>query len=129
LADFIDRVILLPKLNDEVSSRRFLRLGLGSTAWGAKKDRVGIPAEMMTQDMERPDGVTEGSCDLLGWPVFDEVGAKSLVLTLPGMAGFEEETADATYVFRCTIYHTATLLSTTSRVKDKIEPKGLCLAE
>lgn len=83
----------------------------------------------MTQDMERPDGVTEGSCDLLGWPVFDEVGAKSLVLTLLGMAGLEEETVNITYVFRCAFNHIVTVLPTTSRVKDKIEPKGLRLAE
>jgi len=129
LADFIDRVILLPELNDEVSSRRFFRLGLGSAAWGAKKDWVGSPAEMMTQDMERSDRVTEGSCDLFGWPVFDEIGAKSLVLTLPGMAGLEEETADSNYVFWCAYNHTVTLLYTTSRDKDKIGPKGLRLAE
>jgi hypothetical protein len=66
---------------------------------GAEKDWVGIPAEMMTQDMEGPDGVTEGTRDLFGRPVFDEVGAQGLVLPLPGRAGLKEEAADITYVF------------------------------
>lgn len=129
MADLIDRVILLPKLNDEVASRRFFRLRLGPAARGAEKDWIGIPAEMMTQDMEGPDGITEGSCDLFGWPVFDEVGAKSLVLTLPGMAGLEKEAADINYVFRCSYDHNCTILHFTYRVKRKMGSKRLCLAE
>jgi len=51
---------------------------------------------MMTEDMEGTDRVTEGSCYLLGWLVFDEISSKSLVLTLPGMAGLEEEATKIT---------------------------------
>jgi hypothetical protein len=94
MADLIDRVILFAKLNDEVASHRLLRLGLGSAPRGTKKDRIRVSAEMMTQDMKGSDGVTKGSCDLFGWPVFDEIGAKSLVLALPGVAGFEKEALD-----------------------------------
>jgi hypothetical protein len=55
---------------------------------------MGISAKMMAEDMERPDRVTECPCNLLGRPVFDEVGPKGLILTLPGVAGLEEEAAD-----------------------------------
>jgi hypothetical protein len=62
---------------------------------------VGIPAEVMAKDVEGADGVAEGGGDFLGGAVFEEVGAKGLVLALFGGRGFEEEAAEATYVFWC----------------------------
>ena len=49
---------------------------------------------MMAKDVERTDGIAKGPSHLFGRAALDEVGAKSFVLTLFGMLGLEEETAD-----------------------------------
>jgi hypothetical protein len=67
-------------------------------------NRIGFPTKMVTHDMKSPDGVIKSSCDFFGGLVFNEAGAKSLILALPWVAGFKKEAADITYVFRCA-YH------------------------
>jgi hypothetical protein len=89
-------MVLLAQTDDEVASRGFLGLGLRSPARRQEEGRGGIAAEVMTEDMEGADGVTEGPGDRLGGPVFEEVGAEGLVLALFGDDGLEEEAAEVT---------------------------------
>ena len=95
-ADFIDRVVLFAKLDDEVASGRFLGLGLWAVARGDEKDRLGFTAEVMAQDMKGIERVAEVAGDVLGKPAFDQIGAQGFVLAVFGQARMEEEAAELT---------------------------------
>jgi hypothetical protein len=43
--------------------------------WGNEKYGIGIPAEVMAHNMEGSDGITKGTGDFFGRPVFDEKSA------------------------------------------------------
>ena len=94
LADFIDRVVLFAELDDQVAGGRLLGLGLGTVAWGDKKDRVRLAAEVVAQDVKGIERVAEGAGDVFGGPALDQIGAQGLVLAVFGQAGFEEEAAE-----------------------------------
>ena len=96
LADFIDRVVMLAQLNNQVAGGRFLRLGLGSVARGGKEDRLVLAAEVVAQDMKRVKGVAKGTGDLFSRAPFDEKSAQGFVLAMFGEARFEEEPAELT---------------------------------
>ena len=96
LADFIDRVVVLAQLNNQVACGRFLRLGLGSVVRGGKEDRLGLAAEVVAQDIKGVKGVAKGTSDLFGRAPFDEKSAQGFVLAMFGEARFEEEPAELT---------------------------------
>ena len=45
----------------------------------------------MTKDAEGAGGIAEGPGDLLGGALVDVIGAKGLVLAVPGVFRFQEE--------------------------------------
>ena len=45
----------------------------------------------MTKDAEGAGGIAEGAGDLLGGALVNVIGAKSLVLAVPGVFRFQEE--------------------------------------
>ena len=96
LADFIDRMVLFAELDDQVAGGRFLGLGLGAVARGDKEDRLGLPAEVVAQDVKGIERVAEGAGDVFGGAALDQVSAQGLVLAVFGQAGFEEEAAELT---------------------------------
>jgi hypothetical protein len=101
LANFIDRMVLFAELDNQVAGGRFLGLGLRTVAWGHKKDRVRLPAEVVAQDVKGIERVAEGAGDVFGGLALDQISAQGLVLAVFGQAGFVEEAAKFTYVFRC----------------------------
>jgi hypothetical protein len=96
LADLIDRVVLLAELDDEVAGGRFLGLGPRAPAGGGKEDRLGLAAEVVTQDVKGVNGVAEGAGGLFGWAPVDQEGAEGLVLAVFRQARLEEEAAELT---------------------------------
>ena len=71
--------------------------------WGpwrgeTKKTGVGFAAEVVAQDVEGTEGVTEGAGDVLGGAAFDQESAQGLVLAVFGQAWFEEEAAECDLV-------------------------------
>jgi len=100
LANFIDRMVLFAELDNQVAGGRFLGLGLRAMAWGYKKDRVWLPAEVVAQDVKRIERVAEGAGDVFGGPPLDQISAQGLVLAVFGQAGFEEEAAEFTYLLQ-----------------------------
>jgi hypothetical protein len=61
-----------------------------------KKDRLGVPAEVVTEDVEGIEGIAEGMGDLFGGTPLDHKGAQSLVLAVLGQPRFEEKAAELT---------------------------------
>jgi hypothetical protein len=96
LADLVDRVVLLAQLDDEVTGRRFLGLSLGAVAWREEKDRLGIPPEVVAEDVKGIEGITEGAGDLFGGALFEQISAEGFILAVFGQVGFEEELAEFT---------------------------------
>ena len=86
-------MILLPQFDDQLPRRRLLRLRARSWPGGCKENRVGIAAEMMTEDLKRSGRVTESASDFGGRPVVDEIGSQSLVHALLGVIRLEKEFA------------------------------------
>jgi hypothetical protein len=96
LADFIDGMVLFAQLNDEVTSGRFLGLGLGAVTRSHEEDRLGLPTEMVAEDVKGVKRVAEGAGDLFGWTPLDQKSAEGLVLAMFGQARLEEEAAELT---------------------------------
>ena len=105
LANFIDRMVLFAELDNPIAGGRFLGLGLRTVAWGHKKDRIWLPAEVVAQDVKGIERVAEGASDVFGGPPLDQISAQGLVLAVFGQAGCEEEAAEFTYLFRCAYIH------------------------
>jgi hypothetical protein len=117
LADFVDGVIPLAEIDDQVPRGRLLRLRLWAPSWRDKEDGVGLATEVVTQDVERGHRVAERAGGRVGGPPLHEVGAERLVLPLLRRLRLEEEAANGAYVFRCSAVHTNTVSPTTSGVK------------
>ena len=120
LADFVDGVVPLAQIDDQVPRGRLLRLRLRAPAWRHEEDGVGLPTEVVTQDVERGHRVAERTGRRVGGPPLDEVGAERLVLPLLRRPRLEEEAANGAYVFRCSVVHMNTVSPTTSGVKPRI---------
>jgi hypothetical protein len=94
-------MVLFAQSDSQVAGGGLLGLGVGATARAEEEGGVGVAAEVMAEDVEGADRVAEGRGDFLGGAIFEEVGAKGFVLALFGGSGFEEEAAEATYIFWC----------------------------
>lgn len=94
LADFIDGVVLFPEAEDEISGGGLFWSGSGSGLGSSEKNGVGIAAEVMAEDMEGADGVTEVTGGHFGREVIDEIGAEGFIEAVFGMSRLEEEAAD-----------------------------------
>src|SRR6266508_6109417 len=105
LADFINGVVLLAQLDDQVTGRRLLGLSLRTVSRGEKKGGLGFPAKMVTEDMKGIEGIAKSPRHLFGGTAFEQVSAQGLVLTVFGQAGFEEEAPELTYFFGCAHCH------------------------
>ncbi len=93
-ADVVDGVILFAQLDDQLASGRLLWLSLRAAARADEELRIGIPAEMVAENMEGTWRVTEETSHFLGRLALQEISTEGLVLTLPGMAGLLEEAAN-----------------------------------
>jgi hypothetical protein len=89
-------VVLFAQLDDEIVRGRFFGLGLGTMARGDKKDRLGLAAEVVAQDVEGIEGVAEGAGDSLGGATLDQESSQGLILAVFGEAGLKEEAAELT---------------------------------
>jgi hypothetical protein len=96
VADFIDRVVLLAHLHDQIAGGAFPGLGLGAVAGGHKEDRLGFAAQVVHEHIKGIERVTEGAGDLLGGAARDQIGAQGLVLAVFGRVGPAEEAAELT---------------------------------
>ena len=110
LADLVDRVIGLAQLDDEVVGGGLLGLMARTRTGGDEELRLGVVAEVVTQDLERAGRVAKGTGDLGGGNVLDEVSAQGLVLALPGRRRFEEEALRLAYVKWLSVRHICTVL-------------------
>ena len=81
-ADLVDGVVALAQLDDQVPRGRLLRLRPWSPPWRDEEDGIGIPTEVVAQDVKSGHRVAEGAGHLLGGTPLDEIGAESLVLPL-----------------------------------------------
>jgi hypothetical protein len=86
-------MITFPQLDDHIPSYGFLRLTAGPLPRGDEKDRVWVPAKVMAQNMEGPDGVAKGASDFLRLAAFHKIGTKGLVDTVLGILRFKKEAA------------------------------------
>ena len=77
---------------------------------GDEELRLGVVAEVVTQDLERAGRVAKGTGDLGRGTVLDEVGAQGLVLALLGRRRFEEEALRLAYVKWLSVRHICTVL-------------------
>jgi len=91
LADFVDRVVFLPQLDDSVPRGSLARSGRRPTVRGGKETGVGIAAEIMTEHPEGSWGVAELGGYGVGGLVFDEISSQGLILPLLGLRRFEEK--------------------------------------
>jgi hypothetical protein len=96
LADFINRMVLLAHLHDQVARRRLFGLGLRTVAWGEEEGGLGFTAEMMTKDVKGIERVAKGASDFWSGAALDQIGAQGLVLAVFGQARFEEKAAECT---------------------------------
>jgi len=74
---------------------------LGPTPRRNEERRIGFPAEVMAKDMKGVERVTECPRHFFRGPTFDDVSPEGFVLAVFGLARFEEEAAELTYVFWC----------------------------
>ena len=72
---------------------------------GKEKERLGVAAEMMAEQVEGTGGVTESAGNLRDGLVLDEISAEGFILALLWLIRFKKESADVTYVFRCSYRH------------------------
>jgi hypothetical protein len=89
--DLVNRMILLAQFDDQVPSRRLLRLPSRPRPCRCKKNGVGLAAEVMTEDLKRSGRVPEGAGNLAGRTVVDEIGSQGLVHALLGVIRLEKE--------------------------------------
>ena len=71
----------------------FLGWGAGAGVAGQKERRVGLVAEVVTEDAEGRGRVAESASGLLGGLASDEISAEGLVLPLFWQGGFQEKAA------------------------------------
>jgi len=95
MADVVDGVILLAQLDDELASGRLLGLSLGAAPGTNKEHGIGLPAEVIAENMEGAWRIAELMSDFFGWLALQEIGAEGLVLALSGMAGLSEEASNS----------------------------------
>jgi hypothetical protein len=88
LTDFINGMVLLAQLDDKVPRGRLLGLALGTVSSGKKEGGLGFSAEMMTEDMERIEGVAKSARHLFGGTALDQESAQGLVLAVFGQERF-----------------------------------------
>jgi len=79
---------------------------------------------MMAQDMERAEGIAEGTGDLRGGAVFEEVSSKGFVHPVFRMTGLEEEVS-IIYNIWLSDSHDVTISHTICCVKSFYDHKGL----
>jgi hypothetical protein len=67
--------------------------GLGARAplRGEEESGTGVADERMTKDAERAGSIAESAGDFLRGALVDVIGAKGLVLAVPGVFRFQEE--------------------------------------
>jgi hypothetical protein len=84
---------------------------------GQEEGRLGVVAEVVTQDAESPWRVAKGLGDGLGRMPLDIKSAEGLVLPLFGQGRFEEEAVGICYNKWCSDTHIITMTHTISSVK------------
>jgi hypothetical protein len=111
IVDVIDGQVLFAHGDDLIAQAILLRCGLRALLGREEKLAVGVLAELMTKNAKAALGVAKALGHLLGREVIDEVGSQSLVLTVRGARGFEEEGGVVCYPFYGTVRHAATVSS------------------
>jgi hypothetical protein len=84
-------MVLLAQSENERAGGGFFGLEAGAGMGGQEEGRLGVVAEVVTQDAESPRRAAKGPGDGLGRMPLDIKGAKGLVLPLFGQGRFEEE--------------------------------------
>ena len=74
-----------------------------------KELAVGLLAKLGAKNTEAAGGVAEALSDVFGRKSFHEIRAESLVLSLSGVLGFQENPSEVCYVFYFTVRHTSTI--------------------
>ena len=87
-------MVLLAQLDDKVPRGRLLGLAVGAVSSGKKEGGLGFSAEMMTEDMERIEGVAKSARHLFGGTALDQESAQGLVLAVFGQERFQEKAAE-----------------------------------
>jgi len=86
-------MVLLAQGDEEGAGGGLFGLGAGAGVAGQKERRVGLVAEVVTEDAEGPGRVAESASGLLGGLASDEISAEGLVLPLFWQGGFQEKAA------------------------------------
>jgi hypothetical protein len=89
-------MVLLAQLDDQVPRGRLLGLVLGTVSSGKKEGGLGCSAEMMTEDVERIEGVSKSARHLFGGTALDQESAQGLVLAVFGQERFQKKAPELT---------------------------------
>jgi hypothetical protein len=93
LADFIDGMILFAQGDSERTGRGLFGLGARASLRGDEESGTGVADKRMTKDAEGAGRIAESTGDFLRGALVDVIGAKGLVLAVPGAFRFQEEAA------------------------------------
>jgi hypothetical protein len=96
VADFIDGVVALAQVDDQVPRGRLFRLGPGAAPGGDEEDGIGLATKVVAQDVKGADRIAKGLRHLLGGKPVNEIGAERFVLPLLRGLGIEEKALDDT---------------------------------
>jgi hypothetical protein len=91
LADFIDGMILFAQGDRQRTGRRLVGLGARAPLRGDEESGAGVADKRMTKDAEGAGRIAESAGDFLRGALVDVIGAKGLVLAVPGIFRFQEK--------------------------------------
>jgi hypothetical protein len=95
-ADLVYGMVLLAQTDDQIVGCGLLRLTARTMVWRKEENRIGIPAEMVAENMEGSDGVAESFGDIFRSATFDEIRSECFVHAVLGVVRFEEIAAATT---------------------------------
>ena len=84
---------MLTESDDHIPRRGFLGLTAWPPARRYEKDRIGVPAKMMAENMEGTDRIAKSTGDILRLAAFDKIGTEGLIGAVLGVPRFKEEAA------------------------------------
>ncbi len=86
-------MVLFVQLDDEVASGRFFGLGLRAVPRREEEGRFGLPAEVVTQDVEGVERIAEGAGEVFGGNVIETIERPYLLGSRSGNLNHTSTTA------------------------------------
>jgi len=101
--------VLFAQGDDPVPNGVCFRGCLGSLSGREKEFAIRMLSKLRTKDSETARGVPETLGHLFGGEPVDEMGSEGFVLSMGGVARFQESPGDWCYVFCFIVKHSATI--------------------